>query len=639
MRFRRNKSDDTGADAGVPAGVADPVANATPPGPVYPDDYPPGAPAPTQVDLTAPAQTGAEFDMNTVGIAAEQPAAQQRSRKGDPPPVSAQINSVGVAILPGVPLPAWVAPVPAPVAQHPVDPLYQQQTVSPPPPDPQPASPAPSAAAPTLTPAPAPAPAPNAEPSPAPPMPMPMPMPVPVPAAQAVAAPAVPATAAAVPTPSLPLPPPDPAQWSEHPIGPVVWGPVAPPQPMTMPQPAPASPTPEPAFAAAAPAAVATAFAASPPPVGPPPVGAPMAPPSTQPVFETPSAAPAPAPPVSAPQQDQPWPTGTAAKVAPGTAWFQDTPAAAAPTGPAAQAQGNAQYSWLLEPDTSQAPALVTPPPPAPAPDAPVPDAPVPVTAAPVDLPVAAAVPAAFLAAAPPAGPAFDYSPPAGLAPTAATSPTEQPVAAPVVTTDAAPSTDVTSPPATDAAQDEKRSGAMKWILIVGGIVVALALVAFAAFVTPGFLSSSSSVDTPPTVATPTTAAGLAKSDKAQAAPTAVFKKMAAATGASGSKYATYANEGTSATVWVAPVFGGSPQSLAQAYASAGGQPLDAAATVPAGARGGQMQCASAGAKQTLCFWTADGVRGAADITGVSRSAAGSLAAKMRVALEQPPSQ
>ena len=44
-----------------------------------------------------------------------QPAAQQRSRKGDPPPVSAQINSVGVAILPGVPLPAWVAPVPAPV--------------------------------------------------------------------------------------------------------------------------------------------------------------------------------------------------------------------------------------------------------------------------------------------------------------------------------------------------------------------------------------------------------------------------------------------------------------------------------------------------------------------------------------------
>ena len=105
MRFRRNKSDDT--DAGPDPTTAQPYAEAAVPAP---DAYPAGQP------------TADEFDMNTVGIAPEAPT----RHKGTAPPVPAQINSVGVAILPGVPLPAWVAPVPAPVAQHPVDPLYQQ---------------------------------------------------------------------------------------------------------------------------------------------------------------------------------------------------------------------------------------------------------------------------------------------------------------------------------------------------------------------------------------------------------------------------------------------------------------------------------------------------------------------------------
>ena len=58
--------------------------------------------------------------------------------------------------------------------------------------------------------------------------------------------------------------------------------------------------------------------------------------------------------------------------------------------------------------------------------------------------------------------------------------------------------------------------------------------------------------------------------------------------------------------------------------------------TVPAGPRGGSMACAAVSAQQSLCFWTDEGVSGAADVTGMGRSAAAQLVANMRIALEPP---
>lgn len=579
MRLGRKKSDDA-ADA-APSSPA--VAPA------------PAAPTPEQADVT-------EFDMTTVGIEPEPPLAvtpppaavpppETGRRKGPLPPTATDINSVGVAILPGVPLPAWVAPVPAPVAQYPIDPAFAAQ-VAPDAgaiaPDVPPLAP-PDAAAPwpSVTPDAAAAADPQLMPPPQlsqsqlPPPPMPVaaaaPPSVPLP-------PMAPPTIAAAPLAAMPaaapLPPPDPAQWSEHPMGPVVWGPVPP-------------------LAAAPPEAPAEPAAPTPVLAAAPPIDAtPDLPPTA------PASIPDPVP-------------------APNPAWFQ-TDVDSSPPAPA-DAAGQ-EYNWLVHPTDPGDDLTALAPPPVDAPLAPL-AAPLALVAPEQELnpaPVAESPTVTeFREMAPPTGPALDFTPPSDL-----TTPTDASESDPA---DVAETTD-----SDDDGNEKTRGGALKWILIVGGILIAAALAAMALFVTPGFLTSSqSTTDTPAVVATPATAGGLTKAAEPAQPATGVFQKMAADTSAaSGSQYATYTGGDVAATVWVSPTFGGSPTSIAQAYSAAGGVPLDKAATVPAGPKGGSMQCAAASPQQTLCFWTADGVRGAADVTGLGRSAAGELVGKMRVALE-----
>ena len=543
MRLGRKKSDDAADAAASPPAAAPPTA----------------AHAPEHADIT-------EFDMTTVGIEPEPamtvapppvaaPPPDKSRRKGPLPPTATDINSVGVAILPGVPLPAWVAPVPAPVAQYPIDPAFAAQVA----PD------AAAAADPQLMPPP------QLSQSQFPPPPMPVaaaaPPPVPLPpmAPPTFAA----ASLAAVPA-AAPLPPPDPAQWSEHPMGPVVWGPVPP-------------------LAAAPPEAPAE-------PIAPTPVLA--AAPPIEPMPDLPPTAPE-----AIPGAENP-------------AWFQTDVEPTPPTASSGQ-----EYNWLVHPTDpgDDTPDLVSA-----------------AVAVPVAVPLApeqefepapavtTPAPADPLDMAPPTGPALDFTPPSDLA-TPADASESDPHADVAETTDS-----------DDDGSAKARGGALKWILIIGGILIAAALAATALFVTPGFLTSSqSTTDTPAVVATPATAGGLTKAAEPAQPATGVFQKVATDTSAaSGSQYATYTGGDVSATVWVSPTFGGSPTSIAQAYSAAGGVPLDKAATVPAGPKGGSMQCAAASPQQTLCFWTADGVRGAADVTGLGRSAAGELVGKMRVALE-----
>ena len=243
-------------------------------------------------------------------------------------------------------------------------------------------------------------------------------------------------------------------------------------------------------------------------------------------------------------------------------------------------------------------------------------------------------------AAAPPV--AATETPPAGppVAPPGEMSPTAAPyLAAPPPTGPAYPAA-VSAAETGDAAETEdgeKRNSSLRVILIVGAILILAALVAFAAFVTPGFLSSAQATDEAPAVAAPATAAGLTKADEVASAPATVFRDMAAATSAeAGAQYATYTGDAVSTTVFVSPVFGGSPQSMAQAYESAGGS-VGSLTTVAAGPRGGTMACGAVNKKQSVCFWTSDGVRGAADVAGMTPEAAGALAGKMRVALEPTP--
>jgi hypothetical protein len=547
MRLGRKKSDDAADAAASPPAAAPPTA----------------ALAPEHADVT-------EFDMTTVGIEPESamtvapppvaaPPPDKSRRKGPLPPTATDINSVGVAILPGVPLPAWVSPVPVPVAQYPIDPAVAAQV-------------APDAAAAAD---PQPMPPPQLTQSQFPPPPMPVagaaPPPIPLPP---MAPPTFAAASAAVPA-AAPLPPPDPAQWSEHPMGPVVWGPVPP-------------------------------LAAAPP-------EAPAEPAAPTPVLAA-------APPIDATSDLPPTAPASIPDHVPATnpAWFQTDVDSSLPA--PADAAGQ-EYNWLVHPtDPGDDPTALAPPPVdaflvAPvAPEQELNPAPV------AQLPTVTD----FRAMAPPTGPALDFTPPSDLATLADASESD-------------PHADIAQ--ARDSDDDgsaKAHGGALKWILVIGGILIAAVLAATALFVTPGFLTSSqSTTDTPAVVATPATAGGLTKAAEPARPATGVFQKMAADTSAtSGSQYATYTGGDVSATVWVSPTFGGSPVSIAQAYSAAGGVPLDQAATVPAGPKGGSMQCAAASPKQTVCFWTADGVRGAADVTGLGRSAAGELVAKMRVALE-----
>jgi hypothetical protein len=122
----------------------------------------------------------------------------------------------------------------------------------------------------------------------------------------------------------------------------------------------------------------------------------------------------------------------------------------------------------------------------------------------------------------------------------------------------AAPPTDHHAPVDESAAAPKQR-GSRRTLMLVGGLVVALLLGAFAAFVTPGFLVSSSDgtdtnavATTTPHVLLPPSHAGYAKvsSPAATAANTAATSALSAA-GATGVAAATY-SKGTSAQVTVA---------------------------------------------------------------------------------------
>ncbi len=723
MRFRRKKSDDAGAE-GTVAAVADPATPAAPPNadqpinmqppqqsgdpqqqPVCPPP-PSGAnqgpfaqPADSAAPLTGatdPAGGAAAFDMRTVGIApapdtdgwmgepvdtgtpavaAPAPQAEPVHKKGhQQPPVAADITSVGVAILPGVPLPSWVTPTPTPVAQY-ADQPAPEPTGSPA----VQAMPAPlidqQQSAGSVNPGGPVGPAPVAAVAPV----------TPVAVAAAAVAPTPDAEAAPIAGQAGVLPPPDPTQWSEHPMGRVVWGPVP---PLGGVEQSPTSPgQPEPAVGNP-----------SDPPLAPPVAATPQPVPPEAPVQEldNPSVKAqdaAPNPQVPAADQGPATPlVAAAAATTVGSAWFRDadnpSPDVAPASAPPAETsrQSNVEeYGWLLQPDTPEGesdemasptratrPAYLSAPPPTgrsydfePPPGRGVNSAPTtvgsatssaPVTpwfdpaeeeqqgspasaggwAAPAVATAAAAATALPVVAPPPTtDPVMPPPPmPVPVGPTDSVDPGVQPSAVADPQTD--PHHGETPAPSEDAPTDQKpKRKALTWILIIGAALVAVAAAAYAAFVTPGFLSSTSTPDTPPAVATPATAGGLLKAAKAAEPAAGTFKKMAAATSAStGSQTATYANESVTATTWIAPVFGGSPDSIAKAYTAAGGANMGELATVPAGPRGGSMSCAAVSPKEALCFWTSEGIRGAADITGLGRSAAGELAGKMRIALE-----
>lgn len=611
------------------------------------------------------------------GIAPPAPGAAPGSAPKGPlaAPDRNAIRSVGVAILPGVPLPEWATTATAPPG--------------------------------TWT---APAAVPYADPRAAGTVPA---SPYqPVPGSTAGVDPAL----AALAPPSSPLPPPDPAQWSERPAGPVVWGP-APVAPRVV-------PTAPPQYAPAQPAAAAPATAVPqanpwftpetlPPPAtsaagqygwlvqpdvlagAAPAAGAPAAPamaPPAGPSLPAPASAPAPpdywSVPGSVPGEQSlapgipqqigperfdpqgpdlgatppggpgsvlnPGPTSTTAPIAwvraessqpsatvagtpapvhpwaepvlqpagvPGADRHEPTDDGTARSGaPMAMAAGGA---WALAEQREASARLATPmPQPAPVPMQMPMQMPLP-TGRPVPLPPPDVPGHPFGGVSPgwgPAdqGPGFASPPPGAVAPdqSQATFPPEQPV----------------------TQSDARPSG--RRIKVLLAILVALALVAAAAvalFVTPGFLRSSDASSAPPVVRTPDTVAGLQKTAPAPAATT-YLKRVAATTGAAAtSQFATYSDGGsTSATVWIANASGGSPTASALAFQEAAGPPLEPLQTVSAGPRGGEMGCAAANANRTVCFWNANGVRGAADIRGMGRAQSAALAAQLRIGLEQP---
>lgn len=353
--------------------------------------------------------------------------------------------------------------------------------------------------------------------------------------------------------------------------------------------------------------------------------------------------------------------------------WF-DPMDSAAPAEPLSTAEGQPaepwfapNFDWMIAPDDTPAEAVVETPeaareaaPPADAASLPLAEAPVAVAvahtaaapsfgpppfgqqpvlldeqpaaaaAAAVSMPALAAVPVAP-AAAPPAPEAAVPAPtPAPWQEPAVPQPPAGPEPTPVAATTAE------EPPATpDASSGTARSKRWLWIALAGLVLVALAAVA--AFVSPGFLKSEPAVTTaPPTIVTPATAGDLTRT--ARVAPVAAaFRRTAVAAGAAEtSQYATYAGSGTSATVWDSNGGSASPAHIAKAFTEAGGPKLGPLVTVPAGPRGGTMACAAVDATRSVCFWNGAGVLGGADIRGLGRSEAGSLAGQLRVALEQP---
>jgi hypothetical protein len=512
-----------------------------------------------------------------------------------------------------------------------------------------------------------------------------------------------PALAALAPA-SSPLPPPDPAQWSERPAGPVVWGPVAPAGvPLQAPQ-ASAEQMPSTAQAGAPwftpasmpPPATSPAgqygWLVQPDVVAPaaaPPSGVPLAPPSG-PAMAPPSGPPTTPPPeqpashLGIPHQVTPFdfggpealpadpgrpgtlaPSGPTSTTAP-IAWVRaDAPVASAPSATVAETSSPLTPAEpLLEPagvtfrpadapagQTAQAaaspaaaftgvarvlsdPVQQAAPAPTPA-AAPVPMAMPAPTGRPVPLPPPT-VPARPLGATPPGqGPNFGWNngpgdpafatPPQGAAWSQPNSPAQ------------AATPEFPSAPA-ETGEPKQRSGRLGKVLI--GVLLALLVAAVAyvlLFVTPGFLRSQEAPAGPPAIQTPETVAGLQKAAPAPGA-TRVMTQVAQATGAaSSSQIATYAGaNGTAATVWIANAAGGTPALSALEFENAGGGALQQLATVAPGPRGGEMGCAAASANRTVCFWVANGVRGAADIRGMGRAQAAELAARMRVGLEQP---
>jgi hypothetical protein len=116
------------------------------------------------------------------------------------------------------------------------------------------------------------------------------------------------------------------------------------------------------------------------------------------------------------------------------------------------------------------------------------------------------------------------------------------------------------------------------------------------------------------------------------------MKQWATASGAAaGSQYATYADEATEATVWESPKGNADLNQAFTGYQKVAGIKAGTPAAFPPGARGGTYECAAVNANQTICFWSTEGLRGGADVTGLNRTEAAQLVARMRVGLEPAP--
>ncbi|MFN8125552.1 MAG: hypothetical protein U0R64_03465 [Candidatus Nanopelagicales bacterium] len=510
---------------------------------------------PTETQWFPPESPPAAEPLATAGPVAAAPAAvetplepappPEKTKKGKEPPSPADIASVGVAILPGVPLPDWVAPPPSEVAEW---------TGAP------------------------------------------------------VAAPPV-----AV-LPSGELPPPDPAQWSEHPWGPVVWGVAAP---------------------------VAGAVAASPvvdaTPETPEPGGVTVLPPEQPEVLEVVDVS---SPPATDRGTESVDPDLPVVDGPPPPTEMPVEPTLPPGDGSPPPTEVPDEFGWLYEPDV-----------PAPTPAGPEDESPEP---APMGPPVGPPVALAASLAAPPTGDPVLPDPGEGtpldeLPRVAEAEPSPSPeTVAPAIPDASAPvaSPDVDASADDDISEDvpgddqpdppgKRTSGAMKWILIIGGALIVLAGAAYAAFVTPGFLNSTGT-PAPATLATPAQAGGLTKTGKPAEPANGVFTSMAAAEKATGSQIATYSGDGTVATAWVATDAVATPDSLIGAYEVSDGAPVKEWVNVPAGPRGGSMKCGAVSASQTVCVWAGDGVVGAVDVTGMGRAQSATLAGQMRLALEQP---
>jgi hypothetical protein len=367
------------------------------------------------------------------------------------------------------------------------------------------------------------------------------------------------------------LPPPDPGQRSEHPLGPVVWEPAAP------------------------------QVRAAPPQVG----------------VSLPAQSPAPA-------VESPAPVPAA-----GLAWYSPHPAASPGRSPATAA---GQYGWLFEPDPEQ-------------PD----DDPLPV----VRLPEQSAAPRqpgareGSAEPVPPPPPGYALTDPADHPDTPPSPPDTHKVAqsgaGPGEAGDEADQIlpwdgpdDEQSPraaaagPAVATAKGAGRRRRALFVLLVISALVAAAAVLWAWRTQPQPQSAGAQAAQQPP---PREAGGLILRPALERPAEAALRTWARRTSVPG-EVLTYRRAAVTVTVLLSQLPGiGGPDAY-RAYRRAGGPTTGPAMRYSPGPRGGMLHCAAADYRRTVCFWGNEREQGAADITGLGRSAAAQQLAQMRSAFE-----